>query len=127
MSDHTLITSLDHVQLAMPRGGEEEGRDFYVQVLGFREVPKPASLAARGGLWFEAGTARVHLGVEDDFRPARKAHPAFMVTGLSALGARCEAAGHAITRDNQLPGADRFYARDPFGNRLEFLEPVGSP
>jgi catechol 2,3-dioxygenase-like lactoylglutathione lyase family enzyme len=110
----------------MPRGHEQEAREFYAGVLGFVEVPQPASLVPRGGVWFEAGLVRLHLGVEDDFRPARKAHPAFKVTGLEALAVRCQAAGHDILRDTELRGVDRFYATDPFGNRLEFVQGLGS-
>jgi catechol 2,3-dioxygenase-like lactoylglutathione lyase family enzyme len=118
------ITALHHVQLAMPRGREAEARAFYVDVLGFREVAKPPHLAARGGAWFVAGDAAVHLGVEDDFRPARKAHPALLVSGLRDLVQRCENAGYEVTTDQPLPGYDRAYVADAFGNRIELLEPV---
>jgi catechol 2,3-dioxygenase-like lactoylglutathione lyase family enzyme len=119
------VHGLDHVQLAMPRGAEDEARAFYAGVLGLREVPKPANLAARGGAWFSGGSLRLHLGVEDDFRPARKAHPALLVEGLARLAARCEAHGHPVTRDEPLEGYDRVYVADPFGNRIELMEPVG--
>ena len=115
----TLI-ALDHLQLAMPEGGEADARAFYAELLGFREVPKPAPLADRGGCWFR-GPLELHLGVEEDFRPAKKAHPAFRVADLNALAARLEAAGHALLWDDALPGVRRCYAHDPFGNRLEFL------
>lgn len=116
------ITALHHVQLAMPRGGEDEARAFYVGVLGFTEITKPANLAKRGGLWLSSGTADVHLGVEDDFRPAKKAHPALLVDDLSRVRARCEAAGWPVTTDEPLEGYDRAYVADPFGNRIELLQ-----
>lgn len=113
---------LDHVQLAIPRGGEGEVRRFYCDLLGWREVPKPAALAARGGLWLDTGDAQIHFGVEEPFAPARKAHPALRTAGLDALAAQFEAAGHATTWDDLIPGTRRFYVADPFGNRLEFIE-----
>jgi catechol 2,3-dioxygenase-like lactoylglutathione lyase family enzyme len=117
------IIALDHVQLAMPAGQEDKARAFYAGVLGLTEQPKPANLAKRGGVWFASGDLRLHLGVEADFRPARKAHPAFHVENLAELRTRCEAAGYATTEDEPLPGYDRFYVSDPFGNRIECLEP----
>ena len=119
----TEIVGLDHVQLAMPAGGESRARDFYVGVLGLVEEPKPANLATRGGVWFRRGSLRLHLGVEAEFRPARKAHPAFLVKGLAALAERCRDAGHTPTTDEPLEGFQRVYVSDPFGNRLELLEP----
>jgi catechol 2,3-dioxygenase-like lactoylglutathione lyase family enzyme len=116
------IVRIDHVQLAMPEGGEDQARGFYVGMLGFTEVPKPANLAKRGGVWFTGGDAHLHLGIEKDFRPARKAHPAFRVDNLAALRATCVAAGCAVTVDEPLPGHQRFYVNDPFGNRIELLE-----
>jgi catechol 2,3-dioxygenase-like lactoylglutathione lyase family enzyme len=118
------IHALDHVQLAMPPGGEEQARAFYRDVLGLVEVPKPPHLTARGGVWFAGGEARLHLGVEEDFRPARKAHPALLVHGLAELAAACEAAGHALVRDQPLEGYDRVYVSDPFGNRIELMERI---
>jgi catechol 2,3-dioxygenase-like lactoylglutathione lyase family enzyme len=120
------VIGLDHLQLAMPRGREPEARTFYADILGMIELPKPANLAARGGLWFALGTQQLHLGVEDDFRPALKAHPAFLVRDLPGLRARLEQRGYAPHEDEPLAGYNRFYAADPFGNRLEFLEPVES-
>jgi catechol 2,3-dioxygenase-like lactoylglutathione lyase family enzyme len=105
---------LDHVQVAAPAGCEEAARAFYGGVLGLREVEKPAALAARGGVWFE----QLHVGVEEGFAPARKAHPAFRVDDLDALAARIG----DVQWDEAIPGVRRFYAHDPFGNRLEFLE-----
>ena len=119
------IVGLDHIQLAMPKGGEDEARAFYRGVLGLREQPKPGNLAGRGGVWFGDGDLKVHLGVEADFRPARKAHPAFRVEDLAELRARCEAAGFVTVDDQPLPGYERFYVADPFGNRIECLEPKG--
>ena len=108
----------------MPGGREEDARAFYRDVLGMAEQPKPANLVNRGGAWFSAGEAQVHLGVEDDFRPAKKAHPALLFTRLQDLIERCKDAGYAINTDEPLPGFDRAYVTDPFGNRLELLEPV---
>jgi catechol 2,3-dioxygenase-like lactoylglutathione lyase family enzyme len=119
------VTGLHHVQLAMPRGGEDEARSFYVGVLGFEELSKPENLARRGGAWFRSGSAEVHLGVEDDFRPARKAHPAFLVEDLAGLVKRCEGAGYEVKNDEPLSGYDRVYIADPFGNRIELLQVRG--
>ncbi len=120
------ILALDHVQLAMPQGGEDAARGFYTGVLGLTEQPKPENLARRGGVWFTSGDVRVHLGVEADFRPARKAHPAFRVADLAGLRAKCEEAGHPAQEDEPLPGYERFYVDDPFGNRIECLQPKSS-
>ena len=117
------IVALDHVQLAMPEGGEDEARAFYAGVLGLAEQVKPKNLARRGGVWFATGDLKVHLGVEAGFRPARKAHPAFRVKNLAELRAHCEAAGYPTVDDEPFPGYDRFYVSDPFGNRIECLEP----
>lgn len=119
------VYGLDHVQLAIPRGEEERARAFYGDVLGLEEVPKPANLAGRGGVWFRGGGLSLHLGVEDDFRPAKKAHPALLVEGLAELAARCHAHGHPATRDEPLEGYDRVYVADPFGNRIELMERLG--
>src|SRR5687768_4793748 len=118
MSDHTegTIVAVDHVQLALPPGREDDARAFYAGLLGLPEQEKPAALAARGGAWFERGSVKLHLGVEADFRPARKAHPALVVRGLRALVARLAAAGVTITED-PMPGHDRVFIADPFGNR----------
>lgn len=118
------FTGVHHVQLAMPPGREQAARDFYAGVLGMTEVAKPAPLARRGGAWFRAGAVEIHLGVEDDFAPARKAHPGILVSGLDRLASHLTAAGHPVHRDDAFPGFRRFYAADPFGNRLEFLEPA---
>jgi catechol 2,3-dioxygenase-like lactoylglutathione lyase family enzyme len=116
------IRRLDHVQLAMPAGREDDARAFYAGHLGISEVPKPDHLAARGGCWFEAGDAHLHLGVDPDFRPARKAHPALLVRGLTALTERLRAAGVPVTEGD--PG--QVYVDDPFGNRVELLERGGT-
>ena len=118
------IQSIDHVQLAMPAGCEAEARRFYAGILGIPEQPKSPNLAARGGCWFERGALRVHLGVEADFRPARKAHPAFIVEDLRALEAALRAAGFAVKGDEPLEGYRRIFVDDPFGNRLELMEPA---
>jgi len=117
------IAALHHVQLAMPAGGEAAARRFYGELLGIPEVPKPAALAKRGGCWFEAGTVRIHMGVEADFRPAKKAHPALQVTDIAALRARMVAAGVTVKDDDALHGFTRFFVADPFGNRIEVLQP----
>ena len=116
------ITRLDHVQLAMPPGREADARAFYEGVLGIPEVVKPENLRARGGCWFELGAVKVHLGVESDFHPARKAHPAFLVDDLPAFTEAMTHAGFAVTTDEPLEGYDRVYVSDPFGNRIELLE-----
>ena len=119
-----LVRRIDHVQLAMPAGGEERARAFYAGLLGIPEQPKPAHLARRGGCWFERGELKLHLGVEADFRAARKAHPALLVDDLPALVAGLRAAGVAVGDDEPLPGYRRVYVDDPFGNRIELLEPA---
>ncbi|WP_415952775.1 VOC family protein [Streptomyces sp. KLOTTS4A1] len=117
-----MLIAVDHVQLAAPPGSEGALRGFYAEVLGMREVPKPPVLAARGGCWFSAGDVQLHLGVEDGFRPARKAHPGLRVRDISAYAERLASHGVRVTWDDALPGRRRFYAEDPVGNRLEFLE-----
>ncbi len=115
------IVRLDHVQLAMPAGGEEAAGAFYAGLLGLEPVPKPAPLAARGGCWFRRGDTAVHLGVEDDFRPARKAHPAFTVRGLPALEAALRRAGVAVRPNPDREPGRGAYVDDPFGNRIELI------
>jgi catechol 2,3-dioxygenase-like lactoylglutathione lyase family enzyme len=119
------IVKLEHVQLAMPAGGEELARGFYVGLLGLAEVAKPPHLAARGGAWFEHSDVKVHLGVEKDFRPARKAHVAFLVEGVRELAAKLAAAGFEVIDDEPLEGYERVYTADPFGNRIELMERRG--
>ncbi|MGW3834573.1 glyoxalase [Streptomyces microflavus] len=117
------LSAVDHVQLAAPPGSEDALRAFYTGALGMTEIPKPPVLAARGGCWFAAGRVQLHLGIEQDFRPAKKAHPGLRVTGIVEYAARLETHGVETTWDGDLPGHRRFYAHDPAGNRLEFLEP----
>jgi len=116
------ILSLDHVQLAMPVGCELEARAFYEDVLRIPQVGKPAHLAKRGGCWFERGALKVHLGVEQDFHPAKKAHPAFLVENLTTLSEKLVAAGYPVRTEEPLDGYVRVYVDDPFGNRIELLE-----
>lgn len=119
-----MINALDHVQLAAPAGSEPALRAFYGDLLGMTELAKPAALATRGGCWFSAGTAVLHLGIEENFQPARKAHPGLRVTDVEALAAHLTSHGHQVTLDENLPGHRRFYSSDPVGNRLEFLQPL---
>lgn len=116
------IKRIDHVQLAAPKGRETEAREFYSGLLGLEEIEKPPVLQARGGAWFKFGDVQVHVGVEEPFFPAKKAHPAFEVLGLEALREKLIVNGVQVLDDDNLPGAIRFYAHDPFGNRLEFLQ-----
>ena len=118
-----MIAAVDHVQLAAPPGTEDALRAYYVDTLGMTEIPKPPALAARGGCWFQAGPVQLHLGIEKDFRPARKAHPGLRVVDIEAYAELLAARGARITWDGDLPGDRRFYSHDPVGNRLEFLEP----
>jgi catechol 2,3-dioxygenase-like lactoylglutathione lyase family enzyme len=120
-----LIRGLHHVQLAAPPGCEVQARRFYGEILGLREIAKPANLAARGGAWFRGEAFEIHIGVEQEFRPARKAHVALEVSDLAAVRVRLVAQGVSVVDDEPLPGFMRFYASDPFGNRLEFLQPLG--
>ncbi|MCP8969117.1 VOC family protein [Ectobacillus ponti] len=113
---------LDHVQLAAPSGCEEQARQFYGELLGMPEVPKPANLLKRGGCWFRCGGQEIHIGVQEDFRAAKKAHPAFRVHDLEAFKQHVAERGVTVKEDEPLPGAIRFYIDDPFGNRLEFLQ-----
>ena len=123
MSGTPGVVGLHHVQLAAPRGSEAAQRRFYGDVLGMAEVPKPAALAARGGVWFRSGALELHLGIEDDFRPARKAHPGLLVDGLAAFVERLASYGVAVEWDDRFPGYHRCYVDDPQGNRIELLEP----
>ena len=119
-----MVPKIDHVQIAIPAGGEEQARRFYGALLGLEEIEKPANLRKRGGVWFMTGNLQLHLGVDPAFRPAEKAHVAFRVTGLAGRRGRLEAAGYTVTEDEPLPGFDRFYVQDPFGNRMDLLEPA---
>jgi catechol 2,3-dioxygenase-like lactoylglutathione lyase family enzyme len=111
---------IDHVQLAMPRGEETAARHFYGQLLGMEELPKPQSLQANGGCWFRSGDCELHLGIDPEFRPQRKAHPGFVVRDLTALAVRLRASGATVDWDDRIVGVRRFFTHDPFGNRLEF-------
>ena len=119
------IVALDHVQLAMPAGGEQAATHFYETLLGIPQRPKPAHLAGRGGCWFEqnGGGVKIHLGVDPNFVPAQKAHPALIVQDLPGLVKRLKVADVPIRVDEPLAGYDRVYAEDPFGNRIELMEP----
>jgi catechol 2,3-dioxygenase-like lactoylglutathione lyase family enzyme len=116
------LLRLDHVQLAMPAGREPEADAFYVGVLGMEMRPKPQAMAARGGRWYAAGEVSLHLGVDPDFHPARKAHPALVVDDLDALAASLADAGIALRPDTELAGVRRGFVDDPFGNRIELIE-----
>lgn len=118
----TTILGIDHVQLAMPQGQEAAARQFYGQVLGMPEIAKPADMAGRGGAWFQCGPLQLHLGVEAEFRPARKAHPAILVSDVNGLIERLRLAGAEMNNDLQIEGYQRVFAFDPFGNRLEFMQ-----
>jgi catechol 2,3-dioxygenase-like lactoylglutathione lyase family enzyme len=115
------IVGLDHVQLAMPAGREADAEAFYSGLLGFVRLPKPAPLAARGGCWFGAGSVSLHLGVEEDLRPARKAHPALLVRNLPALERALEDAGIEVRPNAERPSGTGAYVDDPFGNRIELM------
>jgi catechol 2,3-dioxygenase-like lactoylglutathione lyase family enzyme len=119
-----MVTGFNHIQIAAPLNSETAARRFYGELLGLPEIPKPPELAKRGGVWFSCGDQQLHVGIESDFHPARKAHPAFSVVELDVLRERIEGAGFATESDDKLPGYRRFYTFDPFGNRLEFLEPL---
>ena len=118
------IYGIHHVQLAMPEGREDDARAFYQNVLGFSEVQKPPLLDARGGCWFELGSIKLHLGIEMPFTPAKKAHPAFLVVDLDALANEVEKAGYTVVDDLPLEGFNRKYIYDPFGNRIELMQPL---
>jgi len=117
------IEGIEHIQLAMPAGQEDTARGFYSGLLEIPEVPKPADLAKRGGVWFESGQVKVHLGVDPDFRPARKAHPGLLVRNLRELVRRLRVAGIEVVEAEPLAGWDHVYIADPFGNRIELMEP----
>ncbi len=116
------MVGIDHVQLSMPSGGEDAARAFYGAILGLREVSKPAALAGRGGCWFAGPDLAVHLGVEPDFKPATKAHPAFGVVDLASARDTLTAAGVEVEEDDSGLAVRRCYVRDPFGNRVELVD-----
>ncbi len=116
------VSGIDHVQVAAPAGCEPEARAFYGGLLGLEELPKPEALAVRGGCWFQAGAQELHIGVEEPFTPARKAHPSFVVSDLDDLAACLAEQGFAVSYNDEIPGTKRFETGDPFGNRLEFRQ-----
>lgn len=116
------IGKIDHVQVAAPRDSEERAQKFYGTLLGMKEIEKPGPLKARGGVWFEFGDFQLHVGVEEPFLPAKKAHPAFVVKGFEALRNHLKDQGIEVKMDDAIPGVERFFVFDPFGNRLEFLK-----
>jgi catechol 2,3-dioxygenase-like lactoylglutathione lyase family enzyme len=122
-----MIIAIDHVQLAMPKGEEAKARAFYEGILGMKEIAKPELLAKRGGAWFESGKVQIHLGVEDDFRPAKKAHVAIVVERNFGLRKILTDASFPVKDDDMIPGVKRFYTDDTFGNRIEIIEIEGSP
>jgi catechol 2,3-dioxygenase-like lactoylglutathione lyase family enzyme len=115
------FTAIDHVQLAMPPGQEQAARSFYGGILGMREIPKPVALAARGGCWFESGGLQIHLGVEQDFRPAKKAHPALRCANYNALLTKLRTSGITLHEPGDIPGVQRCHIHDCFGNRIELI------
>ncbi len=119
------VRRIDHILIAMPAGREAEARAFYQDMLGLTELPKPDELAGRGGCWFASGGVTVHLGVDRNFVAAGKAHPAFIVDGLAVMEKKLKQAGYRVTEDEPLPGCDRRHVHDPFGNRIELIEPHG--
>ena|SRR5487761_1291020 len=119
------LTALDHVQLAMPVGEEQTAVAFYHGLLGLTRRPKPPALERRGGCWFSNGDVTVHLGAEEGFVPARKAHPALVAEDLDSLVAVLEGAGHSVRWDDEMPGVRRCYVDDPFGNRIELIDASG--
>jgi predicted enzyme related to lactoylglutathione lyase len=119
------VVAIDHVQLAIPPGGEAAARRFYGELMGFTEVPKPAVMAARGGMWFQAGPVGIHLGIEPDMRASVKAHPALVVDDLDAFIARLAAGGCKWTPSDEIPGTRRGHTWDPFGNRIELIQRAG--
>lgn len=117
-----VFKSIDHVQLAAPKGSETKAKKFFNEILGFQEVEKPEALKKKGGVWFEFGNYQIHIGIEEPFAPAKKAHPAFQIENLEALKTHLAENEVSFTVDTDLPGANRIYIHDPFGNRIEILE-----
>lgn len=118
------LVEIDHVQLAAPKGCEAQARNFFGRLLGLEEIAKPESLRSRGGCWFKVGSRQLHIGVEEHFQPAIKAHPAFAVNDIEALFSVLQGAGVSCLWDDAMGSIRRFYANDPWGNRLEFTEPT---
>lgn len=119
-----MLTGIHHIQLCAQPGCEEQARKFYGELLGLLEIEKPPELKKRGGVWFEVGDQQLHIGVEEGFTAPKKAHPAFSVAGLDALREKLNAAGYETQEDELFIGYNRFYVHDPFGNRIEFVEPL---
>ena len=117
-----IFKAINHIQLAAPKGSEDTARKFFKDILGFDEVEKPEELKKRGGVWFEFGNYQIHIGIEEPFSPAKKAHPAFEVENIEELKKHLRTKGVDIIEDDKLPGAKRFFTSDPFGNRIELLE-----
>ncbi|MGC4376631.1 VOC family protein [Fictibacillus sp. Mic-4] len=117
-----IFKAIDHIQLAAPKGSEDIARKFYKNILGLAEIEKPEELKKRGGVWFRFGNYQVHIGIEEPFSPSKKAHPAFEIEKVEELKKHLRTNGVAVIEDDHLPGANRFYVFDPFGNRIEFLE-----
>ncbi len=124
MTEDVRLVGIHHVQLAMPEGEDADAVAFYAGTLGLEQIPKPELLSPRGGVWFRSGTLEVHLGIEDGFRPAIKAHPAILVEGLEKLRAQIEEAGYKVSDSVPIEGFSRVYVRDPFGNRIELIEEI---
>ena len=118
----TFSLEIDHVQIAIPKGGEDDGRAFFGELLGLDELPKPSDMSARGGCWFSAADRQIHLGVDADFIAAKKAHVALNTTSLDELRVRLERAGYKTEDDSDIDGRKRFFTHDPFGNRIEFMD-----
>jgi catechol 2,3-dioxygenase-like lactoylglutathione lyase family enzyme len=117
-----VIRGIDHVQVLSPTGSEDDARSFFGELLGLAEVPKPQALAGRGGVWFAVGAQQLHVSVEEQFTPAPRAHPAFVVDDLDAVRVRLEQASVPVREVVPFEGIRRFHANDPFGNRIEFME-----
>lgn len=119
-----MLTGIHHIQITAPRECHAQARNFYGGLLGLPEIEKPAELKKRGGVWFQVGDQQLHIGVEENFLPPKKAHPAFSVAGLDALREKLNAAGYATQNDELFIGYTRLYVQDPFGNRIELVEPL---
>ncbi|MEK5067816.1 VOC family protein [Sporosarcina sp. FSL K6-1508] len=115
------LTGIDHIQIAAPSGSEDAARTFYGDLLGMEEISKPENLKRRGGCWFQCGLHEVHIGIQQDFMPAKKAHPGFTVNALEQLKIQLEEADYMISEEPPIEGRSRFFTHDPFGNRIEFL------